>query len=310
MAYQLTGGMGATRALKVGSAAPRLEWRVLIISTGEIGLGDKIAEQNTQRRIMAGQEVRFIDVPADAGKGYGLFDWAPELTSSSERDRGRAFADQLNDASQSFFGNAGPAFVEAFIANRSRSLNKARVAISEFVTHASGTDGQVQRVARVFGLLAAAGELAIEYGIVPWPQGNALQAAKRCFEAWLSQRGGAGASEVQAALSPLRLVIKETEIHVFKRIPSQDLIRDRLGFQRARHDDDEIEYLILPESWKHIMAGRDAGSIAKQLGEIGILKRDSEGRPNPKERIPGSKKPVRVYVVSHSALFDDRDRHA
>lgn len=289
VAYQLTGGMGATRALKAGSAAPRLEWRVLIISTGEIGLGDKIAEQNTQRRIMAGQEVRFIDVPADAGRGYGLFDWAPELASSSERDRGRAFADRLNDASQSFFGNAGPAFVDAFITNRSRSLDKLRAAIFEFGrTHSSGTDGQVQRVARVFGLLGAAGELAVEYGIVPWPQGNALQAAKRCFEAWLSQRGGAGASELQAAIAHLRLVIERDVNSRFQQIGSGDPIRERLGFQRARQDG-EIEYLILPESWKQLMAGRDAGSIANKLGEIGILKRDSEGRPIQRSASPAPK---------------------
>ena len=35
--------------------------------------------------------------------------------------------------------------------------------------HAAGADGQVQRVARTFGLLAAAGELAIAYGVLPWP---------------------------------------------------------------------------------------------------------------------------------------------
>jgi hypothetical protein len=37
--------------------------------------------------------------------------------------------------------------------------------------------------------------MAINMGVLPWPQGEAAQAATVCFNAWLDQRGYTGASE-------------------------------------------------------------------------------------------------------------------
>lgn len=45
---------------------------ILFLSTGEISLGDKLAEDG--RRVTAGQQVRVIDLQADAGAGLGLFE--------------------------------------------------------------------------------------------------------------------------------------------------------------------------------------------------------------------------------------------
>ena len=44
----------------------------MVLSTGEKGLADKIAEEGG--KVQAGQAVRLIDVPADAGKGLGIFE--------------------------------------------------------------------------------------------------------------------------------------------------------------------------------------------------------------------------------------------
>jgi uncharacterized protein (DUF927 family) len=43
--------------------------------------------------------------------------------------------------------------------------------------------GQVQRVGRHFALIAAAGEIVTEAGITGWPEGEAVNAARRCFNA-------------------------------------------------------------------------------------------------------------------------------
>ena len=136
MAYQLATGIGRARALTSGLAAPRLEWRVFLVSTGEISLADKIAEARTAQRHMPGQAVRFIDLPADAGAGFGLFDHAPELAGKLDggtaKDRGDALSRCLIDAAQSCFGTAGPAFVEALIADRDAYLAEARHLIDDF----------------------------------------------------------------------------------------------------------------------------------------------------------------------------------
>jgi uncharacterized protein (DUF927 family) len=311
--YQLASGIGRGRASTSGLPAPRLEWRVFLISTGEISLADKIADARTPQRHMAGQAVRLIDLAADAGTGFGLFDQAPELPDKpfggTSKDRGDALARHFVDAAQSYFGTAGPAFVEAFISDRDTSVAKARGLIDAFAEqHATGADGQVQRVARTFGLLAAAGEMAIAYGVLPWTPGEAVRAASRCFADWLADRGGTGAAELEGAISHLRATIERDGASRFQRSSSTEVVHQRLGYIREIEGD--IEYMIPRESWKALMAGRDARRTARELAERGILKRDSEGRPDPKERVAGHKYSQRVYVVRHAALFTDRGEDA
>jgi putative DNA primase/helicase len=43
---------------------------------------------------------------------------------------------------------------------------------------------QESRVARSFAVIAMAGELAVKWGILPWKQNSALDAAVRIFERW------------------------------------------------------------------------------------------------------------------------------
>jgi putative DNA primase/helicase len=305
--YQLASGIGRGRAFASGLAAARLEWRVFLISTGEISLADKVGDARIPQRHMPGQAVRFIDLAADAGTGFGLFDHAPELAGKphggTEKDRGEALARNLSDAAQSWFGTAGPAFVEALIADREASLVEARHLINVFAErHAGGADGQEQRVARTFGLLSAAGELAVACGVLPWPAGEAVRAASRCFADWLADRGGTGAAEIDTAISHLRATIERDGASRFQRRDSEP-VHQRLGF--IRESDGDTEYLIQPETWKALMAGRDARRTAHELATREVLKRDSEGRPDPKERLPGQKRTQRVYVVRHSALFAD-----
>jgi putative DNA primase/helicase len=71
-AYQLTGGTGKGRAARDGSLRQSLTWRTIVLSTGEVRIADKLAENGQRAR--AGQQVRLIDVPADAVVGLGVFD--------------------------------------------------------------------------------------------------------------------------------------------------------------------------------------------------------------------------------------------
>ena len=120
-----------------------------------------------------------------------------------------------------------------------------------------------------------------------------------------SDRGSTGPAEIEGAIALLRATIERDGASRFQRLGTTEVVHQRLGYIRGNEGDGDIEYLILPESWKALMAGRDARRTARELAERGILKRDSEGRPDPKERVPGHKHSQRVYVVRHSALFAD-----
>src|SRR3977135_954341 len=68
IAYMLANGQGKARASREAALRKRQVWRLLFLSTGEIGLADKIAEDLRGRRQTAGQQVRVIDLPSQHRK--------------------------------------------------------------------------------------------------------------------------------------------------------------------------------------------------------------------------------------------------
>lgn len=308
VAYQLSTGTGRQRALSDGMGASRREWRLIYLSTGEIGLADKLREARTPQRMMAGQAVRLIDLPADAEAGYGIFERVPEIEnrpSATPRERGRAFADRLVAAAQSNYGTAGPAFLEKLVADRNSAIEQARQVMDMLAEQLppGDADGQVQRVARHLALIASAGELATALGIAPWPAGEAIRAVQHCFGDWLKSRGSIGSAEADDAVLNLRAIIERDGASRFQRVLTTEPVPNRLGF--IREDNGDIVYLIPPETWKSLMTGRDPGHAARFLLERGILYPGEGNRPQRKERLLKGAHPQRVYAVRHSALFHD-----
>ena len=67
--YQLAAGTGKGRSTRDGSLRTSMTWRVMTLSTGELPMSAKVAEDRG-RRARAGQQVRLLDIPADAGRGF------------------------------------------------------------------------------------------------------------------------------------------------------------------------------------------------------------------------------------------------
>lgn len=198
-AYLLANGAGKTRADRSGKARPRLTWRLVFLSAGEVGLADHMSEAG--KRTRAGQELRMIDLPADAGAGLGIFDTLHEL------DGGGTLAQHLTRATETTFGTPG----RAWLLHLTENTEGLAATLRDRMDRAAGrlvpetASGQVQRVARRFALAAAAGELATEAGFTGWPAGTATAAAHRCLNAWIEARpGGIGLSEDAQIMRQLR----------------------------------------------------------------------------------------------------------
>lgn len=193
--YMLANGQGKLRANRLGYARPRVEWRLVFLSTGEIGLAEHVEQAG--RRSRAGQEVRLLDLPADAGAGLGVFE---ELHGHGS---GALFSKVLEHAACSYYGTAGPAFVQKIIDDRDTVIDIVKELQKQFAREHVPADasGQAHRAAVRFGLVGAAGEIASHFGVTAWPEGAALQAAEACFQAWLQVRGGAGDLEEMDAAS-------------------------------------------------------------------------------------------------------------
>lgn len=164
VAYMLAIGQGKVRMTKdIRVRAPML-WSVVFLSTGEISLADHMMSAGHQVR--AGQEARLIDVPADAGKGMGVFE---DIHDSSSPDQ---FANRLTSAASNYYGTASIAFLERLVLDRDRVATAASGFIAKFLeTHVNPkAAGEIFRAARRFGLVAFAGECASDMGITGWPK--------------------------------------------------------------------------------------------------------------------------------------------
>lgn len=270
VAYMLANGSGKSRGTRDGFARRTPRWRLLFLSSGEIGLADKIAEDGRKRRTTAGQEVRVVDIPADAGAGLGLFEELHGFVSAE------ALARHLRSVSTSHFGTAGRAFLKRIVGD----LDDVRAAVAhhqkDFLDRyvPPGADGQVQRVAQRFALVAAGGELAVAAEVVPWRPGEATAAAARCFAAWLEARGGVEAAEVHGGIEQVRAFLQAHGMARFipaweESEPSHFPPRDVAGFRKR--EGDGWDFYVSPSAWEEICVGFDRRALAAVLTERGLL---------------------------------------
>lgn len=272
-AYQLASGTGKGRSNKDGSLRDPMTWRVSFVSTGEMTLADKLIE--SKQRAMAGQAVRLVDIPADVGKGHGSFDHVGDFKG------GKELSDAIKRAARSSYGTAGPEFVRQLIAARPDEVAQlVRQSVEKFRTAVvpSGANGQVLRAADRFAIAAAAGEMAISFGIVPWKRGDAIAAAKACFYAWLNARGGTESHEKTEVISCVRACIEAHGASRFAQIneAANSIVRDRLGYVHGQGN--KREYLIFPQMWKEeVISGHNPTAAARWLDEAGHLRRSKDG---------------------------------
>ncbi len=181
-AYLLGNGQGKSRAHVDGSARALRAWRCAGAVQWEMTLSDKLREDGQQVR--AGQ-VRIIDLSADAGSGMGAWQ------DLHGHDTPGQFSDAIKAACAAVQHVSG-AYIDVLTRSRGE-LNLAQdLAAVVSAWTPPGSSGQVRRVIDRFALAGVAGELAVDFGLVPWAEGEALAAARQCLESWLEGRGSTG----------------------------------------------------------------------------------------------------------------------
>jgi putative DNA primase/helicase len=296
--YQLTTGVGKGRSARDGSLRSSMTWRVLALSTGEIPMSAKVAEDRG-RRAYAGQSVRLLDIPADAGEGLGVFSHA-----GAEGDAGR-LAEAIKKAAVTAYGVAGPAFVRRIVAMDAaelvRLINDTIEAFQAAYVPADA-DGQVRRAAARLGLIAAAGELARSFGIVPWRDGEAIEAAGEALRDWIALRGGTEPAEVKEIIGQIRRFFEahgEARFEPLRIDADARPVVNRVGWRSGSGSDQK--WFVLPELWRtEICGGLDPKLAAQTLADRGMLNPDLQGKLQRSERTPYGNK--RVYVITGAIL--------
>ena len=308
-AYALATGQGKARSKTDGALRRRSEWRALLLSTGEIGLADHIRASRRGERAMAGQELRLLDVAADAGAGLGVWQSLHGAAGAAE------FADDLKARCHDHYGHAGPAFVEGYLRDRELVKSFASAELKRFMSEAQlkGDTGQVHRAALRFGLVAAAGEVATLVGVVPWAEGEAFTAALAVFGRWASAFGRNAPREDQDIIRTVKGAI-EAQLSRFAILgtdaPAQEWetpAPDRAGEARSLMTlgyrqliDNQVRYLIHDAGWAEILKGHDLTYAAKILHAAGYLEPGDGSHLRKKVRVQGQGR--RFYAVKSELL--------
>lgn len=274
VAYMLANGDGKARANRAGGLRSVVRWELLFLSSGETSLADHMMQ--VDRRPRAGQEVRLLDVPADAGAGLGVF----ETLHGAEL--GAKFARALDQAVRRYYGTAAVVFLERAAKLRDQLpelLEEARRMFSAG-TLPDGGSGQAHRTAASFALVGAGGELATRFGITGWLKGEAIRAAEVCFRAWLAARGGAGDQESRVIMAQVREFFErhgEARFVEWGRAADDHAPRtqNRAGVRRATEG--STEFYVLPGVFAgEICKGFDSRDVAHLLLRAGVLNGEDE----------------------------------
>jgi Domain of unknown function (DUF927) len=149
--YGLANGSGKARTARDGSLREPKSWRVLILSTGEVPIETKLAEDRG-RKARAGQLVRMLDIPADRCRGFGVFDHGGPSNDAGALAKAFKLSESISDPQAPVFaGNAQPwAYLSAWPRSSSPECERGQFAagyIAQFgqVSAASGT-GVAQRI--------------------------------------------------------------------------------------------------------------------------------------------------------------------
>ncbi len=263
-------------------------WRLLYLSTGEMGLEEKLAP--IQKGVKAGQEIRFLEVPVQ--RKYGAYD---ELYSHKTMND---FSDSIWKAVKENHGTIMPKWIEhlssiddlsGLLAYRVHEL-RDKWQISKNNNHGS----QVLEAAKRFALFGVAGEIAISAGLMPWPRGFGEHSAKIAFESWLEMRGSTNDSEDEKLLKEIPSALKRWRS---KLLPEGQPLNDNFGY--ALDLDGKQAWFLTRQAFLeglNIKYKQQISQAVKFMEEKSWME-TSEGRDTFKRVVDGGPKGGRYYKV-------------
>ena len=302
-AYMLGNGQGKNRMSKTLSTVKPKTWELLFLSTGEVSMTDYLRQAKTPAK--GGMEARMPSIPADAGKGYGVFENLQGYQSSDE------FVAALETAIRQHQGTAQDAYLTELVEARKvegfdREL-RARVQAIAGKLSQQFTDTAISRVAIRFALVQVGLELAHSFNLLPLAIEQCGWAVKQMFAAWVDIRGGSGSIEIKEACNRIE--------HLFVSNQHGDRVADThnpvnvRNLLAYRHIDDltkEAEFWVPPAIFdKELADGVDRKGLIKELQVRGWLKPSLDERPTLRRRLEINKQ-QRFFVFRDFWTNDER----
>lgn len=285
--YAMANGTGKARASRSGAAKASKRWRVMLLSSGELGLSAMMAEGGKRSR--AGQEIRLIDIPAR--RTFGAWDDLHGMVG------GREFSDAIQRASVTDYGHAGPTFIRKLL--EQDQLEGLPSLLAQFCAQYPSSNGQESRAAERFALVAMAGELAIEFGILPLGTGHIQAAMLELFDVWRTGRGEGPSEDRQILRAVADFIARHGDTRFSSVKNSTGEVRDRAGYWEDAPTG--RLYLFNRTGLEEAAKGYDLGRVVLALDSAGAIAKRDAGRAQASKRLPDGSK-LKLYFIDLAKL--------
>ena len=307
--YMLGNERGKGRSKADATLKKIREWRMPILSSGEIGIADKIEEGG--KKAKGGILVRCIDIDAHISEKFGIFNTLHDFESGTE------LSNYFKNQTVEYHGTAAEAFIEY--------LSKAEPETIRDLYHSSrnkifekfalkDADCQVQRIAEMFALYLTTGLLASvdQYGVFTHNTEGIESAVYAVFERLLEDRGGKKSCEEreiiqhiigflmqhEARFSKLKSTIHKEDEDCDSPSKTEDdrTVYNRLGYIKECLD--KTDYYIIPELFKEeVCKGLNLKTVKKILKKNNMLSTYEDGK-NKVQYLDGKR--IRMVAISVS----------
>lgn len=293
--YMLDGGQGKKRAARDGGLRKSYRWTVPVLSSGELGLGDKLLEAGKKSR--GGLEARFIAIPVtreDIQDLHGLADSG-------------SLIQEITRLAKEAYGVAGRQFLKVLtepkmLAEVKRDIGRE---IDQTVKRLcpENCDGQVQRVALRFAITEWAGQFARIIGILPEEFDEAAY-VKTCFTDWLGERGTSGPAEDRAILEQVqRFIGLHGQSRFLDLHDANGICPNCVGYREEV--DGAVTYYIFSAVFKsEVIPGYSERRALETLAKEGWIRKIG-GRYKHNKRVPG--RGVSKFVVLRLPQEEEED---
>lgn len=308
--YQISMGQGRARmrASKAGTIenATLERFNALALSTGELSIEAKVGEGGGTFK--GGQDIRAINIVVGDETGLPIFE---EFHDASDA---RDFSETIGGNARAIYGHAARSYVEQIAADHAKALSRlTEIALKWTEKHVlKDLPSEIRRAAARFAAVAGAGELAIEFGILPWPKGTVYKSVGRIFLHWLGGRS-IKPKDQQVGEDKLRTLLARNDSRFAREVRGDgggsiwSNLANRFGILTSI---DGVDcYAVSQDVIKHELRDTNVPALLKQLVAAGVIKRDTKHMARVVRTPEGRSRLIcvaRTFV--HSDIEDDGDR--
>lgn len=270
--YAVANGQGKATMTRDRGAGQLKTWRILMFSSGERSLAEYAALSGNPAH--AGAELRMIDIAAD--RQHGVFDTLHGHATSADLHR------HLTMAINEHHGLAGIEFVKRLVGEDELRIQSR---FKDLRTQFSTASPQGNRIADRFALIATAGELATEYKLLPWQQGEALAAMRQLFIEWLATAGG-GEAEDRRVMRQLADFIERHSNRFAELRAGMPKPPNCAGYLQRDTGGKQALYLFNRSGLAEACPGLGLDRVVRILSAAGVIATHDRGRQTKKIRLP------------------------